>query len=226
MSDFEVPEFHPLESLIGYFPSELTGNGMELKSYVRSKRYRALRELYGDLRAVDALYIRALRLTRGNRGMALFYCTVATMDHRLVGIRIPFFKTYLPLTSESFKEFTRRTRNLPTHFYPDSPPHRFGDRDKLQHFFGSAFIANVFESRGAAERTGFFIEWGEEAFIVDGAYDKRDMRANRQGREFGLALLRTSDLSSILPSHFLKFTIAETQPQPSTSPEFYCGGWE
>jgi hypothetical protein len=211
IDDFVIPGFFPLSFLLTYFPSELIGNGIELKSYVRSIRFRAIRRRFGDLRAVDALYIRALRLTHGNSGMALLYCTLATMDHRIVGIKNPFIKAFAPLTSESQEEFLQRVDNLPAHFYSDSPRHRSGDRDKLQHFFGSAFIAKAFESRGAAERVGLFVEWGEDAFILDGALDERDMRANRQGREFGLALIGVESLQSVLPSYFLKLGIAKVQ---------------
>jgi len=211
LDDFTIPEFSPFEFLLAYFPSELIGNSLDLKAYVGSKRFRTIRNRFGDLRAVDALYIRALRLTHGNSGMALLYCTLATMDHHIVAVKNPLFKAVVPLTNESWEEFTRRVDNLPAHFYADAPEQRAGDRDKLQHFFGSAFIAMVFESRGAAERVGAFIEWGEDAFIVDGAYDDRDMRANRQGREFGLALIGAEDLHSVLPSYFLKLGIAKAQ---------------
>lgn len=218
LNDFTVPEFSTFDMLIPYFPSELIGNSIKLKSYVRSKRFRTIRDRFGDLRAVDALYIRAVRLTHGNTGMALLYCTLATMDHHIVGIKNPLIDAFVPLTNESWEEFTRRVDNLPSHFYSDSPQHRAGDRDKLQHFFGSAFIANTFESRGAAERVGAFVEWGEDAFILDGAYDRRDMRANRQGRQFGLALIGASDLNAVLPSHLLDVRIAENDNSRNWTP--------
>lgn len=228
-SDLSVPDFSPFGFLLTYFPSELIGNGIELKSYVRSRRFRDLRKSFGDLRAVDAIYIRALRLTDGNTGMALLYSSIAAMDHRIVGIKIPLLKLFLPLSNESAEEFGSRVANLPSHFYVDVPQNEAGDRDKLQHFFGSAFVAYTFESRGAAERIGNFIEWGEDAFIVDGAYDKRDLRANLQGREFGLALLnaaRAEAGSPILPSVFLTAQIAEKpEPRERTDQPISCGAW-
>jgi hypothetical protein len=45
-----------------------------------------------------------------------------------------------------------------------------------------------------------FIEWGEDLFVVGGANDERDMRANRQGTAFGMALLEDE---TPLPSTYL-----------------------
>lgn len=197
--------------LFNYFPPFLIERGMELKSFIRSKTFGDIRTTYGDTKAIDAMYLRAMQLTENNTGVALFLSTISAFDHKIVGIENPFFLLYFPLTSESDNEFTRRVRNLPTHIYDDSPIQ--GDRDKIQHFFGSAFLAYIFESRCAAERFGSLIELGEDVFIVNGVLDKRDERANQQGREFGLALLQNSRR---LPSEFLKFHIAK-KPLPATN---------
>lgn len=226
MQDFEIPAFSPVEFLISYFPSELVDNGIELKSYIRSKRFREIRKQFGDVRAADAAYLQALRLTGGNTGLALLYCTLATLDHRVVGIKIPLLNMFLPLTNESAEEFARRINNLPSRLYADSPDGGGGDRDKLQHFFGSAFIANVLESRRPADRIGNFIEWGEDAFIIGGVLDERDMRANRQGSEFGLALLAADASKPALPSYFLKLHLAEARPpQAANANPIPCGAW-
>jgi hypothetical protein len=238
VADLSCSEYSPLESLSAYFPSEIIRSGISLKAYVRSPRFRALRSRFGDQKGVDAVYLQALRLTRGNTGLSLLLSTLATMDHRVVGIRVPMLKIFFPLTNESDREFARRTHNLPARLYADSPSGRTGDRDKLQHFFGSAFIAYSCESRGAAERVGRFVEWGEDAFIVDGAYDERDVRANTQGREFGLALLRAASeggipATKVLPSDFLKVVVAHRGSPASQSDSVHtpqnqtpgCRGW-
>jgi hypothetical protein len=80
-----------------------------------------------------------------------------------------------------------------------------GDRDKLQHFFGSAFLSYSFESSGSAERVGDAIELGEESFVVGGVSDERDGRANHHGQMFGLTLLRDED---VRPSDFLQLVVA------------------
>jgi len=200
---FTFDDDSPFGFLSTYFPPLLIQNGAELKSFITDTIFRTIRQRYGDLRAIDAIFIRSMCLTGNNTAMALFISTIATMDHRLVGVKNPVFQLFFPLTNESKEEFLRRTAALPSRFYPDATPG--SDRDKLQHFFGSAFFSYIFESRQSSERIGDFIEEGEEMFIIGGTRDVRDRRANRQGQEFGLALL--SDHHRI-PSDFLKLVYA------------------
>lgn len=195
-----------IDFLAAYFPPFFIQSGIELKSFIRSNLFLRLRRQYGDTRSVDAIYTRAMKITNDNTAVALLLSVIACFDHRIVGLKIPVFALFFPLSNESEIEFNRRVKNLPTKIYRDTPP--TGDRDKLQHFFGSAFLSFVFESRQPAERIGDFIEEGEDAFIVDGALDERDMRANHQGQEFGLALLKNNHQ---LPSEFLTTNLARRQ---------------
>src|ERR1041385_844298 len=205
LSFFQFDDPSLLSCLYTYFPPLFIHHGMELKSFIRSKTFRQIRQRFGDARAVDAIYIRSMQMTNNNTAMALLISTIATFDHRLVGLKIPVFQLFFPLSNESFEDFERRVNNLPAHLYSDSPSTTTGDRDKLQHFFGSACVSFMFESRDAAERVGEFVEQGEDAFIVDGLLDDRDMRANREGQDFGIALLNDSRR---IPSEFLKLQIA------------------
>jgi len=202
---FQFDDPPPLSCLFTYFPPFFIQHGMELKSFIRSGTFCQIREQFGDVRAVDAVYVRSMQLTNNNTAIALLLSAVATFDHRLVGLKVPVFNLFFPLSNESGEEFMQRVNNLPVRLYSDTPPIRAGDRDKLQHFFGSAFLTVVCESRLPAERFGDFIEEGEDAFIVDGALDDRDQQANRQGQEFGIALLNDNHH---VPSEFLKFQIA------------------
>ena len=181
---------------------------MELKSFISSATFKKIRKRFGDPRAVDAIYIRAMQLTNNNTAIALLLSTFATFDHRLVGLKVPIFELFFPLTDESEEEYHRRVRNLPSRLYSDTPSDRQGDHDKLQHFFGSTFLTFTFESPQGAERIGDFIEEGEEAFIVGGVRDDRDKRANRQGRRFALALLEDNHR---LPSEFLLLKSSQSQ---------------
>ncbi len=205
LSYFQFEESSLLSCLTTYFPPLFIQNGIELKSFIASPIFRSIRQKFGDTRAVDAIYTQAMRLTNNNTAMALLLSSISTFDHRMVGFRVPVFLLSFPLSNESETEFLQRVNNLPCRLYSDSPESKSGDRDKLQHFFGSAFVAFVFESRGAAERVGEFVEEGEDAVIIDGALDERDIRANRHGQDFGLALLTEYHH---LPSEFMKYQIA------------------
>jgi len=187
--------------LLTYFPSFYLQNSIELKKFVRSKIFKKIRLTYGDVKAMDAVFIRSMALTKNNTAISLLISTLACFDHQLVGLKNPVLSIFFPLTSESEVEFYKRVENLPAHIYDDSPRGKIGDRDKLQHFFGSAFISFVFESRDPVDRTARFIELFEDAVIIDGAYDERDLRANCQGSEFGFALLKNNHR---LPSEFIK----------------------
>jgi hypothetical protein len=97
-----------------------------------------------------------------------------------------------------------RIHNLPSRLYEDSPVSGVGDRDKLQHFFGSAYIAYVSGSPELARATGNFVEWGEARMIVGGADDARDRRANKQGETFGHDLIY---VKTLLPSDYLTLPV-------------------
>jgi hypothetical protein len=180
-----------------------------LKRYIRSERFGYVKSRVGDTRAIDAIFQRALEISHEDVSEALFISALATMEHKEVGVRLPVIKlpVYFPLTSESDSVFRYRVSQLPSHFYIDSPPGEYGDKDKLQHFFGSAFLAYSCRSRGVANLIGDFIEWGEDEFIIDGAYDPRDRRANHEGQELGLTL---GDRVDALPSEFLQIQLVLT----------------
>jgi hypothetical protein len=198
-SFFAIHDEAPLSCLLTYFPPFFIQHGLELKSFLRSKTFALLRRRLGDLRAADALYVRSMQLTNNNTAVALLLSAIASFDHRVVGLKVPVFGFYLPLSGESQEEFDLRVQCLPARLYPDTPPGPAGDRDKLQHFFGSAFLTLAFESESGADRAGYFVEQGEGAFIVGGVMDGRDLRADRDGQRFGAALL---DDIRRMPSEF------------------------
>jgi len=191
----------------------------QLKDYVRSDEFRAVRKTEGDLKAVDAIYDRAVDLAWHNVPEALLIAAFATMDHRRVGVRLPLLGPllWLPLTSEFSDEFAARLKALPSQLYTDSPHDPEGDKDKLQHFFGSAFIAYSTRSNDPAERLGDFIEETEEEFIVGGVNDERDKRSNGHGRNFGLHLLAGEDAR---PSAFLTLAPPAGTEGDITGPSF------
>lgn len=204
---FEDPA--PLSCLYSYFPPFFIQHGMELKDFIRSSMFRRIRGQFGDRKAVDAIYVRAMQLTNNNTALALLLSTIACFDHPYVGLNVPVLSIYFPLSNESNEEFDRRVSHLPVKLYEDTPRTEQGDHDKLQHFFGSAFLTVVFESRNASMRFGEFVEQGEEAIIVGGINDDRDLRADRQGQDFGVAVLENN---LCFPSKFMITPLVSGKP--------------
>jgi hypothetical protein len=197
--------YSPYESFITLFPSFFLQNIIELKSYIRSNEFSDFKKREGDLAAVDGIYNHAFSLTRGNTGIALLISTFATFDHFTVDLRVPILKIKIPLTNETKKEFEERLNSLPSKLYKDSPK-GYGDRDKLQHFFGSAFLTYVFENREAADRYSEFVEVFEDNYIYSVGYDVRDIAANRDGQQFGFGLAKYNNTK---PSDILKNKLAK-----------------
>jgi|WetSurMetagenome_2_1015567.scaffolds.fasta_scaffold02558_6 hypothetical protein len=206
-----LEEVHPLQEAV--FPLLIPmvfHSVQELRTMLHGEEFRHIRARWGDRYAVDVAFRWAEQLCWNNRAVSLLVVFLAVIDHRTVGFRIPLLGpvVWLPLTGEFPDEFTERVQALPAHPFPDSPPGGGGDRDKLQHFFGSAFLAYVFGGSGPAERVGDFIEWGEDAFVVDGGYDPRDLEANERGRRFAARLREDREA---LPSGDMQVPLAIPQ---------------
>lgn len=186
---------------------QLLQDTRHIRAYVRDSRFAELRNRCRDLRAIDAIYIKALRITEYNVARALFLSMMAVLEHQNVDVKMPIAGALrLPLTFEEDSLFRARTANVPKKVYRDSPDDEHGDRDKLQHFFGSAYLAYASESPEFARSTGNVIEWGEARFVVGGVDDSRDKRANKQGEAFGRDLLV---VKTLLPSDYLTLTVDE-----------------
>ena len=136
-----------------------------------------------DLDRLDMIYLRALREAGGDQGVALIASLFAVFEHRTIPLS---FGLNLPLTLEPPDAFGRRVARLPSKLFADLPDGN--DRDKLQHFFASAWLAWILENGGLADFIGLGIEAGEDAFVNGGVNDPRDVRANRLGQHFATLL--------------------------------------
>jgi len=184
-----------------YLLPEVFRDETALKRYIRDPRFLQLRRIAGDTIAVNMIFMRALDIADEDISLALLIAALATFDHFRLGIRTVIFGTiYLPLTLESDGAYRTRYAHLPRRVLPDSLGGRKNDKDKMQHFFGSAYLTYVFNSKAVARSFGDLIEWGEPRFIVGGDVDDRDKFANRLGQEFGMRLLDGED---VLPSDVL-----------------------
>ena len=174
-----------------------------IRQYILDERFQVLRNRYGDMRTIDAIYLKSLKIADYNIARALFLSFLAVLEHHTVDFKMPIVSPLkVPLTFEKDSVFFTRIKHLPTHVYSDSPTTYGGDRDKLQHFFGSAYLSYTSEAPQFAMAIGNFIEWGEPIFIVGGTDDPRDKYANKQGESFGRDLLV---VKTLLPSDYLTF---------------------
>lgn len=147
------------------------------------------------LTRLDDLWIAALKHGEGDLDEALFIAAASSMTHRYIPIR---FGIEVPLTFEGEPDYAERVRRLPRYLFEDTPPQ--GDADKLQHFFGSAWLAGTV-GNSLAVSLGEAIEQGEGIFINSLENDDRDRRANELGRMFREALAADP---SVLPSAILR----------------------
>lgn len=200
-----------------FFPKVLQDE-YRLKEFICSDDFAAIRRTKGDVKAVDELFDRALELSWNNVYEALLLSFVCSVEHRNFGVKLPVLGPllWLPLTSEFQEDFARRVKSLPSRLYPDTPGGTAGDRDKLQHFFGSAFLTYLCESGDASERVGTFIEWGEDKFVVEGSLDDRDMRSNVEGQHFGERLLEGF---AVVPSDFIGEGMRDHGGHPGCVPD-------
>jgi hypothetical protein len=110
----------------------------------------------------------------------------------------------IPLTLEKDSVFVQRFKHLPSRIYADTP--KEGDKDKLQHFFASAYLTYISEAPKLTRTTGNLVEWGEAKIVVGGTDDPRDKRANKHGESFGRDLIV---VKTLLPSDYLIFRSEE-----------------
>ena len=185
------------------FTPQIIIDTKHIRQYILDERFQVLRNRCGDMRTIDAIYLKSLKIADYNIARALFLSLMAVLEHRKIDVKMPIVSPLkVPLTFEKDSIFFARIKHLPTHVYSDSPTTHGGDRDKLQHFFGSAYLSYASEAPEFARTVGNMIEWGEPVFVVGGTDDPRDKRANKQGESFGRDLLV---VKTLLPSDYLTF---------------------
>jgi hypothetical protein len=173
-----------------------------LSDFIASDHFVELKETNSDLALVDSIYLRAVAFTENDYSEALLALTFATIPYKKVPVIVPIIKEviYYPLISADDSTFNLKNINLPRYLFYDSPKTRYGDVDKLAHFFGNAFIGyseNIFD---LSSLIGYFVESFEESFKVQSKVDYRDLDVNWYGDQFGKLLKENEEL---LPSQIM-----------------------
>lgn len=182
--------------------SKLSKSVNNISEFIASGEFVIIKNSSGELLAVDSLYSEALKLNQDDFSEVLLSLTFATVPYNEVPIQIPIIKSIItfPLISASDSIFNLKNENLPRYIYFDSPKNNYGDKDKLAHFFGSAFLtysSNFFDLGNAI---GYFVEVFEESFKVQSSIDERDLITNELGNMFGTLLKKNKN---ILPSQII-----------------------
>ena len=175
-----------------------------ISEYIASDNFISIRNKSGDLAASDSIFLEAVKYCNGNIGDALLGLMLATVPYREVPITLPLNNSvvYYPLTSADEETFLKKNDNLPRYLFLDSPNNNYGDKDKLAHFFGSAFLSYEPSIFDLGKLIGYFVEVFEESFKVQSSIDYRDLDVNDYGRIFGKLL---KENNSILPSQIFLF---------------------
>ena len=158
-----------------------------LSEFIASDYYLELGKQYSDLTLVDSIYVRAIKFYDNDYQEALLALTFTTIPYRKVPLVIPLIKAriYYPLISANDSISSLKNQNLPGKLFFDTPDNEFGDKDKLAHFFGNAFIGYAENILDLANVFGYFVETFEEDFKAQSKIDYRDMDVNWYGVLFG-----------------------------------------
>lgn len=182
--------------------SKLSKSVNFISEYIASRSFLTLKKEIGDLKTVDSIFIKSCNHSNKDFSEALLALTFATVPYKEVPIQIPLLKVIVnyPLISASDSIFLLKNENLPRYIFFDSPADNYGDKDKLAHFFGSAYISYASKIFDLGDPIGYFVEVFEESFKVQSTIDERDLITNNLGNTFGKLLKRNKN---ILPSQII-----------------------
>lgn len=182
--------------------SSLSKGVNHISAYIASDDFLQLKKEIGDLSSVDSIYSMGLKFNKNNFSEALLALSAATLPYREVPIVIPVIKSVwnFPLVSAEDSIYNLKNKNLPAQFFYDTPQNDYGDKDKLAHFFGFAFLEYSTLFFDLVNLIGYFVEAFEEDFKVQSSIDYRDLEVNFLGKCFGKLLKKDK---SILPSEVL-----------------------
>jgi hypothetical protein len=182
--------------------SELSKGVNYLSEFIASDYFLQLKKDNTDTALVDSIYVRAINFYEKDYQEALLALTFTTIPYSRVPLVIPLLKIrlYYPLISASDSITNLKNQNLPNKLFFDSPDNEYGDKDKLAHFFGNAFIGYAENILKLADVFGYFVEAFEEDFKAQSEVDFRDVDVNWYGVLFG----ETLELNKqVLPSQIM-----------------------
>ncbi len=173
-----------------------------LSGFIASGYYEQLQQSNDDLALADTIYLRTVKFENYNYSKALFELTFAVIPYNKIYIRLPLINSIVKfrLTSAPDSIFQLKDENLPKRFFFDTPDDDYGDKDKLAHFFGSAYLSYSSNFFDLTNLIGYFVEVFEQNFEIQNSIDMRDLQTNKLGDIFGEILKKNKN---ILPSQVM-----------------------
>lgn len=154
--------------------------GYEMRSYIASPAFGVFDSSVSAKTTFNEIYFEAVELAHGDISNALLAASIGSFEHEYIPLDILGIIINLPLTSESHSRFERRWSHLPAYLYHTQDL----DRDKLQHFFASAWLKSTLGMDWLVALAGEAVEQGENLFVIGGFVDPRDLHANEDGLHF------------------------------------------
>jgi hypothetical protein len=169
-----------------------------ISKFIAANEFNEISDIY----AVDSLYLHAKHQLKGDLSETFLSLTFAAIPYNNVPIRLPVIHIMInfPLLSSADSIFKLKNHNLPARLFYDTPDDNFGDKDKIAHFFGSAFISYSSSIFDLGDLIGYFVEVFEESFEVQNQIDPRDIQANQLGNIFGRIIKKHKN---VMPSQVL-----------------------
>lgn len=176
---------------------------IKISEYIANSGFERETDIDRSLSQIDSIYCFALKTFNYDYSEAMFCLTFVLLPYKTIPLQTPFFKLridiLLPVPDDRL--FKIRYDNLPKNLFIDSPLNSFGDKDKLSHFFGNAFLSYGSSVFNISKFMGMFVEIFENTFKIDGKLDLRDFRANNLGELFGSIITKNN---RIMPSRVFK----------------------
>lgn len=178
--------------------SELSKNIFAVNNYIVHSFSPENKPAIGPF--LDSVFTFCKKVTGNNPSEALLLATLSVIPYDTVPIKMPF-GSYIgyPLPGVDMALFHSKVKALPSSLFINSPNNSFGDKDKIAHFFASAYFSFAVSEK-VALYLGALVEHFEYNFVVSGTIDERDLKVNECGAAFGNSLKKDPGL---LPAHFL-----------------------
>ena len=186
-----------------FVEKELEEGVTYMVNFIISDYYDSLSQSNSDLDLIDTLYLRSLNYHNYSIDEALLALTFATLAFNEMPLHFPFTNIKLAANLPAGPDGTlqKKKLNIPKQIFVDSPQTNFGDKDKVAHFFGNAYLSNSVSIFNLSKFLSILVELFEDSFKVEGTIDNRDFIANFLGYHFGKQVSRDE---KYLPSQSLR----------------------